>query len=73
MGMSVDIEKQLRDAALKSGLSILALSKRSGVAYSGMHGFLTGNRRITLRVAARLAAALNLGLHPVRRGKRRKG
>ena len=70
--MSADIEQQLRDAALKSGLSILALSKRSSVAYSGMHGFLTGDRRITLRCAARLAVVLGLKLRPVRRGKRKR-
>ena len=71
--MSVDIERQLRDAARRSGLSMYRLSKESGVAYAGLHGFLTGDRRLSLRVAARLATALGLELRPVRRSKRTKG
>lgn len=71
VGVNVDIERQLKDAARQSGLSMYALSKRSGVNYSGLHGFLTGDRRLSLRVAARLAVVLGLELHPVRRGKQK--
>ena len=69
----MDIETQLQDAARKSGLSMYALSKQSGVRYSAMHGFLTGDRRISLRSAAQLAAVLGLELRPVRRKKRKDG
>lgn len=71
MGMSANIEKQLKDAALTTGLPILTLSKRSGVCYSGLHGFMTGDRKITLEVAARLATVLGLELRSIRRTKRK--
>ena len=64
-----DIEQQLRDTARKSELNMLALSKRSGVPYSAVHGFLTANRRLSLRSAAKLARVFGLELRPVGRKK----
>lgn len=61
-----DIEQQLRRAALDSGLSMLQLSKRSGIPYSAIHGFMKSGQGITLRTASKLAALLNLTLQPVR-------
>ncbi len=65
--MARNIEQQLRDATRQSGLSILALSKRSGVPYSAMHRFVTGAGCVGLRSAAKLAKVLGLELRPVRR------
>ena len=65
-----DIERQLKNAARKSGLSMKALSDRSGVFYSAVHGFMTSDRGITLRTAAKLARVLGLELRskPKREG-----
>ena len=62
-----DIEAQLLEAARQSGLSMKALSDRSGIPYSAVHGFLKSDRRITLRYGAKLADVLGLGLRPIRR------
>ena len=62
--MAADIEQQLRRTAKRCGLSMLALSKRSGVPYSAVHGYMTGDRRISLRNAAKLAKVLGLELKP---------
>ena len=70
--MSMDIERQLLDAAKRSGLSMAELCRKSKVPYSAIHGFLVNNRRISLRSAAKLARALGLELRPVRR-KKKKG
>ena len=72
-GMSKDIESQLKHAATHSGLSMYALSKQSGVPYSAMHGFCTGDRRLSLRSAAKLAAVLKLELQSIRLKKRKGG
>ena len=68
--MGKDIEQQLKDAARNSGLSIYALAKQTGVPYSAVHGFVKGNRRISLRNGARLARVLGLKLQPARRTKK---
>ena len=62
-----DIERQLKDAARRSGLSMKALSERSGIWYASIHGFLVNNRQISIGTAARLAEALGLELRPKRR------
>ena len=67
--MSMNIERQLLDEATRSGLTMAELSRRSKVPYSAVHGFLTDDRRLSLRSAAKLAQAL--GLELVRRGKRK--
>ena len=70
MAMAKDIERQLKDATHRSELNMLALSKRSGVPYSAVHGFVTGDRAITLRSAAKLARVLGLELrHRQKAGK----
>lgn len=69
----MNIEEQLLDAAQASGLSMLQLSKRASIPYSGIHAFMNGNRSLTLRTAARLARLLNLELRPARRSAKRKG
>lgn len=56
----------------RSGMSMLELSKRSGVRYSGVHRFVTGGGGVTLDVADKLVRALDLELVP-RRAPKRKG
>ncbi len=70
--MGEDLEQQLRDEAGRSGLSTLALAKRAGLGYATTHGFIMGDRTISVHSAAKLAAALGLVLRPVRRGKRKE-
>jgi hypothetical protein len=41
------------------------------LGYATTHGFIMGDRTISVRSAAKLAAALGLVLRPVRRGKRK--
>ena len=69
--MGEDLEQKLRDEAGRSGLSVLALAKRAGLGYATIHGFIMGDRSISIGSAAKLAAALGLELRPVRRGKRK--
>ncbi len=69
----VDLVGQLRDAARQSRLIMFALSKLSGVPYSAVHGFLTGDRRLSLRSAAKLATVLGLELCRTGRRKRKAG
>ena len=66
------IETTLLKAARRSGLSMLQLSKRSGLAYAIVHGFVRDGRAITLKSGGKLAATLGLELRPVRR-KRKEG
>ena len=67
----MDLEQQLRNEAQRSGLSVLALAKQAGLGYATTHGFLSGDRSISVSSAARLASALGLELRPLRRGKRK--
>jgi len=70
-----DIAKQLREVARKSGMSINALALRAKLPYQTVHGFMTGDRHITIQSAAKLAALLDLELCPRRRrtGIKKKG
>ena len=67
------IEKTLRRAASKSGLSMKAISDRAGVHYFTVWGFLTKpETTITVRTADMLCELFGLELKPVK-AKRRKG
>ncbi len=66
--MATDIEQQLREAVKRTGLSLKAISDRSGLAYCSVHGFANGYAGLTLESAARLAAFLELELRPKRKG-----
>ena len=61
----------LRRAIEESGLSLLQLSKRAGVAYASIHGFCRNNRDIQLSVASRLGAVVGLELRPTAKRKGR--
>jgi plasmid maintenance system antidote protein VapI len=71
MGTRMDIERQLRDAAKRSGSSIKQLAGKSDIPYSALHRFLVNDRGITLRSAAKLARVLGLELRPIIRRKRK--
>jgi len=58
----------IREEFKRSGQSMLALSKQSGVRYSGVHRFI-GGAGVTLDVADKMARALELELVPRRRTK----
>jgi len=66
----MNIEEQLRKAAIDTGQSMKRLADGSGIGYQSMHAFIQGYRTLRLPVAARLATYLNLELRP--RKKRRK-
>lgn len=70
--MAPDLETTLRDAAKASGLSLYALSKRSGLRVSVVQQFMTGGD-IRLRTASKLCAVLGLDLLPKRRRKPKAG
>ena len=61
----------IRAAFGKSGISIKALSDRSGVHYAAVHAFVNGTRDPLLSTASSLCETLGLELCPVRRGKRK--
>ena len=61
-----DIEEQLREAILTSGLSRYRLSKLTGVSDGVLCNFVNGHRSLTLRTAAKLTKALGLELRETR-------
>ena len=61
-----DIEKQLREAILASGVSRYRLAKTTGVSDGVLCNFVNGHRSLTLRTAAKLAKALGLELRETR-------
>ena len=52
-----------------------AMALRAGLPYYTVHGFMTGDRHITIQSAAKLAALLDLELRPKKRtaGGEKKG
>ncbi len=54
----------LKAAARRSGMSMNAMSKRTGLAYQIVHGFLTKERDITVTSASKLADLFELELRP---------
>ncbi|MCK6465098.1 MAG: helix-turn-helix transcriptional regulator [Phycisphaerae bacterium] len=60
----MNIADSLKAAAKRSGLSMNAISKRTGLNYQTVHGFLTGERDIAVSTAQRLADLLDLELRP---------
>ncbi len=65
-----NIEKQLREAARKSGLSMKRISDETGIPYAAVHGFVARDRSVLLSTASKLAKLLGLELKPI--GRRRK-
>lgn len=62
-----NIETTLLDTARGCGWTLAELARQAELPYSAVHGFVRTDRRITLRSAAKLAAALGLELRPKRR------
>lgn len=60
-----DLEEQLREALRKTGLSHHELGRRSGVSQPILSRFLSGERSLTLPIAAKVCRALGLRLCPV--------
>ncbi len=60
-----DIGDQLRKAIRDSGRSAYSLAKESGVSSQQIGRFLTDERDLGIRAAAKLAKALGLRLAPV--------
>lgn len=58
--MKQDLDKLVRDAAEKSGLSQYRLALDSGLSDAAICRFMNRNQTLTLRSAGRLLAALNL-------------
>lgn len=59
-----DLAGVIRRKIETSGLSMLQLSKRGGLPYQTVHGFVTQGRDITLRSASKMCGVLGLELHP---------
>lgn len=57
-----DIEKQLEQAIIESGLSCYRIAKESGLTESQLSYFINGKRSLTLPAAAKLAKVLGLEL-----------
>ncbi|GMU37714.1 MAG: XRE family transcriptional regulator [Planctomycetota bacterium] len=61
---NMNLTQSLKAAAKRSGLSMLAISKATGLNYQTVHGFLKGERDIALSSAVKLADVLDLELRP---------
>ncbi len=59
-----DLEKQLRDAIQKSGLTPTQLAERAGVALPQITRFINHDRGLSLKTAGKIVAALHLHLAP---------
>ena len=57
-----DIEKQLKQAVIKSKMSRYRIAKEAGLTESQLSYFINDKRSLTLPAAAKLAKALNLEL-----------
>ncbi|MCK4850605.1 MAG: helix-turn-helix domain-containing protein [Phycisphaerae bacterium] len=64
-----DIEERLRQAIITSHMSRYRISKISGVSEIVLSRFVRRQRSLTLRTAAKLAAALDLDLRPKKKGR----
>jgi plasmid maintenance system antidote protein VapI len=67
-----DIEVQLREAILGSGISCYEIAKRAGVTNSQLSLFINHQRSLTLTSAAKIARVLGLELRPVQNGRKSK-
>ena len=67
-----DIEVQLREAILGSGMSCYEIAKRAGVTNSQLSLFINHQRSLTLTSAAKIARVLGLELRPVQNGRKSK-
>lgn len=65
-----DIEVQLREAILGSGMSGYEIARRAGVVNSQLSLFINGHRSLTLTSAAKIAGVLGLELRPVNKKSR---
>ena len=64
-----DIEKQLKQAIIESGMSRYRISKESGLTESQLSYFVNDKRSLTLPAAAKLAKVLGLELTSKKRKK----
>jgi plasmid maintenance system antidote protein VapI len=64
-----DIESQLKQAILESGMTRYRLSKITGVPASVLCTFVNGKRSITIGTAAKIAKALELELIGRKKGR----
>ena len=67
-----DLAETIRKAFRKSGMSMLALSKKTGVPYAGIHGLMNGTSDARLSTASKVCNFLGLRLRAVRRGTRKE-
>ncbi len=66
----MSIDKQLRMAVSKCGLSILQVSIQADVPYAAVHGFMRSSRDIRLSTAVKIAKLVGVEFKPI---KKRKG
>ena len=64
-----DIEEQLRQAIINSGMTRYRLSKLTGVDDAVLCNFVNYKRSLTMTTAAKLAKALGLELRPKKKGR----
>ena len=58
--VDTDLGLALRQAIAASGLTRAQVSKRAGIGYAAIHGFVGGARDLTLESASKVVAALDL-------------
>ena len=67
--MSKDIEKQLKQALVDSGMNCAEISRKSKLSEAQLSYFINGKRSLTLPAAAKLAKVLGFELKPKKKGK----
>lgn len=65
----MDWATMIRQAVKRSGKTMYAVAKESGVSYARVHFFLAGKRDLRLGNAQRIAEAVGLELRPAKRAK----
>jgi len=66
------LAEKLRRVITESGVTRFELSKRSGVDYAAVHGFIAGRRDLVLGTFAKLCDALDLNVEFVPKRRKRR-
>ncbi len=66
----MDLGEQLREVIRRSRLTRKQVADRTGISYSVIHGFMSGERSMTLDTASKVADLVGVELRPVRQKRK---
>ena len=70
LGRMIELSEQLREAIRRSGFNRKQVADRTGISYSVIHGFMSGERGITLDTASKVAEVVGVELRAIRRRRK---